>query len=61
MLTFYFILRQNTLQYIKITAESEAISKDVFRFLHPSGFANCSQKQPVYAKLYSEISQRVTQ
>ena len=60
MRVFYFILKKNTLQYIKITAENQAIATDVFLFLHPTGFANCSEQQPKYAKLYEEIQQRQT-
>lgn len=58
MITFYFILKKNTLQYIKVTAESEAVAKDVCNFLHPSGFANCSQQMPKYALLFEELKQR---
>lgn len=61
MTTFYFILKKNTLQYIKITAENQAIAQDVFLFLHPSGFANCGQQKPKYAKLFEEVNQRMTQ
>ncbi len=58
MITYYFILKKDTLKYIKITAQSEAIATDVFMFLHPAGYANISQKEPKYARLYEEVNQR---
>lgn len=60
MITYYFILKENTLQYIKVTAQNQAVATDVFLFLHPKGFANISEKQPKYAQLYEQINQRQT-
>lgn len=60
MITYYFLLKHPVNQYIKITCESERFAKDVFLFLHPSGYESISQQKPFAKKLYEEIQQRKT-
>lgn len=60
MITYYFTIKRTPGQYIKITAETESIAKDVFLFLHPSGFERISEQKPLGKKLYEEVNQRKT-
>lgn len=60
MITFYFTLKKSPNQYIKITAESELIARDVFMILHPAGFLKITQEEPKDSKLYEQVKQRLT-
>lgn len=59
MITYYFTIKHRD-TYIKITAETENIAKDVFLFLYTSDFEAISKQKPFGKKLHEEVNQRKT-